>query len=166
MRQRDVASDAEATGFRRAAIGGLHDPGAAARHDGETRARQRGADLARELVVAVRFREARRAEHRHAGLLEHEAFERTQELEEDAHGALEVRLARAAPRQEYLLGILDVFEQRCVRGGGRTGVGHGESTGSLRCAGGASGPRCQVCRLGGLWQQVQSPPVHTQEVSS
>ena len=48
--------------------------------------------------------------HRHAGLLELEALEGAQELEEDAHGAFEVGLARAASGEEGLLGAFDVGE--------------------------------------------------------
>jgi hypothetical protein len=73
---------------------------------------QRRPDFARALVVAVRFAEARRAEHRHAGTVEGEALEAAQELEEESHGALEVGLARATAGEKGLLGLLEVREQR------------------------------------------------------
>ena len=57
------------------------------------------------------FGEARGAEHGDAGPVEIEALEATQELEEEAHRALEIRLAIAASGEERLLGALDLAEQ-------------------------------------------------------
>ena len=58
------------------------------------------------------FVEARGAEDGDARLLEFEAFEAVQELEEEAHGALEVGGAVAPAGQEEFLGALDLLQQR------------------------------------------------------
>ena len=98
-RQADVAAQAQAAGLACAAIGGFHDARAAARHDGEARSRERAADFARQLVIAVRLGEARGAEDRDAGPVELEALEAVQELEEEAHRALEIGLRDCAGRR-------------------------------------------------------------------
>ena len=84
-------------------------PRAAAGHDGEARPASAGRSRA-PARSSGGPREARRAEDRHAGPLEVEALEAAQELEEDAHGAFEVGLPRAPPREERLLGAFDVGE--------------------------------------------------------
>ena len=54
---------------------------------------------------------ARRPEDRDALLLEFEAFEAVQELEEEPDGAFEVGGAIAPARQEKLLGACDLLQQ-------------------------------------------------------
>jgi hypothetical protein len=112
VRQADVAADAQPAGFLRAAVRGLHDAAATARHDGEARPGERAADVAGKFVVLVTGREACRPEDRHARPVELETLEPVQELEEEAHGALEVRRAVATPGQEVFFGALHLLEQR------------------------------------------------------
>jgi len=131
--QRDVAADAQPAGLAGAAVGGLHDPGAAAGHHGEAGAGEFTAHLAREVVITVPRLEAGGAEHRDAGLLELEALEAAQELEEDPHGALEVGLARSAPGEECLLGAFDMGEEGAALR--RQALGHVHVPSISRCPG-------------------------------
>ena len=100
LRELDVAADGEAARVLRAAVGGLHDAGAAAGHDGEAGVGQAGADIAGELVVAMVLLEARGAEDGDARADEVELAEAAHHLEEDLDGEPELEAARLRAGEE------------------------------------------------------------------
>ena len=63
-----------------AAVGRLHEPGTAAGHDRKAEQADAPANLARDLVVRVRFAEARRSENRDAGSHEVQRAEAANEV--------------------------------------------------------------------------------------
>jgi hypothetical protein len=107
----DVAAYAQAAGLLGAPIRRLHDARAAAGHDRIAGVGERRAQVTGHAVVLMALVEAGGAEHGDAGLLEVEAFEAPQELEEDLYGAFEIGLATTSPRQEQFFGTFDLVEQ-------------------------------------------------------
>ena len=87
-RQVYVQADRERARVARAAVGGLHDPRAAAGDDREAGLAERAGGLARELVLGVVARRACRAEDRHRGT---DARERSEALGQLAAHALYAR---------------------------------------------------------------------------
>src|SRR5262249_60533273 len=81
-------------------IRGLHDPGTAAGHQGEPRARELSTDLTTDLVVGMVGLEPRRAEDGHAWPDEVQSAEAANELEHDADDSPELGAARLRALEE------------------------------------------------------------------
>jgi hypothetical protein len=98
--QLDIAIDRASSYLLGAAVGGLHDPGAAARHHREAGARQLPPHLTAERIVRVVFLEARRAEDRHARTDEVKGAEAAHKFDHDAQGSDELRAPGLGALQE------------------------------------------------------------------
>ncbi len=96
----DVAADGGAVGVFGAAVGGFHDAGPAAGHDGEAGVGEFAADFAGEFVVLVIFLEASGAEDGDARADEVEGAEAGEELCHDAEETEEFKAAGARAFKE------------------------------------------------------------------
>src|SRR5918994_5316777 len=105
-RQLDVEAYRQRLGLTRAAVGGLHDPGAAAGDDREATLADEAGGLAGELVVRIVGGRARRAEEARCGRDARERVEAHAQLLDDAVDAVLVGQGRADRR---LLGGDDLF---------------------------------------------------------
>src|SRR6185295_7541254 len=128
FRQHDVAADRGAPGVLGTPVRRLHDPGAAARHDGEPGEREPAAELAAERVVGVALGKAGGAEDRDAGADEVEPAEAADELEEDREDAAD--LGEPGMRAGEELPLLRVARRLAPLGIGRQGR---PRAGILRC---------------------------------
>ncbi len=103
----DVAADRRRADVAGAAVGGLHDPRAAAGHHREAGAAEPPADLAGEGVVAVVLLEAGGAEDGDAGAHEVEAAEAADEVGADAQQPAQLGEAAVGAGEEMaVLGML------------------------------------------------------------
>ena len=107
-RELDVAADRQRSGVPRAAVGGLHQAGAAAGDDRVAGPSQARADLANERVVGVLAWRSRRPEHRHRRPDVGEGVKAASELGSDVADTLGIggahpRRLVAEPQQQLLV---------------------------------------------------------------
>ena len=140
FRPTDVAPD-----LARAQVGGLHHAGPAAGDDREAGATEPGGDLARELVLGMAGRRARRAEDRHAPPHLLQRAKAVRELVVDALQPVRLGALRGDRRQLRV-------EQLLVGCRGRPGLGHGARPYRRRMVCGGGG-QCE-----GMADETSKPP--------